>query len=203
MLAPRPGPMSFDDFLAWETAQEEKWELVDGHPVPRSERWGADPVTGMAGASFRHNLIAANILRRLGNRLAGGPCFALPSDQMVRNADGAARYPDVVVECGRPQNAARLAQEPRVLFEVLSPSNTARQQLRLIADYQAIATLQHVAFVEQAEPFVMLWTRNADGWRAVEHKGMDAILPFGAIGTELTMAEIYERVSFDAAGENG
>jgi hypothetical protein len=42
--------MSFDEYMAWEAEQEEKWELVDGRPVLRSDRWWRDPVTGMAGA---------------------------------------------------------------------------------------------------------------------------------------------------------
>jgi Uma2 family endonuclease len=190
--------MTLEEFLEWENAQEEKWELVDGYPVPRSDRWYRDPVTGMAGATFRHNRIASNILRHLGNRLGDVSCVALPSDQMVRSPSGNARYPDVVVECGTPANEAKLAQEPRVLFEVLSPSNTARQQLKLIADYHLMTTLQHVAFVEQTEPFVLLWTRNSDGWRAVDYRGLAEVLPLPAIQAELPVAQIYERISFDA-----
>jgi hypothetical protein len=40
MLARKPEPrMSFEEYLEWEARQDEKWELVDGRPVRRSDRW--------------------------------------------------------------------------------------------------------------------------------------------------------------------
>ena len=116
MLAPRsepaPGPFTFEEYLEWEAAQEEKWELVDGYAYRRSERWHYDPTTGMAGATFAHNLIQSNLIRHLGNRFAGGPCRALPSELKTRSARGSSRYPDVTVECGRPAPGSLLSAEP-------------------------------------------------------------------------------------------
>lgn len=193
-------PMSFDEYLAWEADQEEKWELVDGSPVPRSDRWWRDPVTGMAGATFGHNRLVANLMTGLNTRLRGGRCVALPSDLKVRSPTGNARYPDVVVECGSPARNSLLAAEPRVLFEVLSPSNTIRQQMRLVADYQAVRSVEQVVFVEQTRPGALVWTRNPDGWRAETYDGLDAALPLTALGVELPMAEVYEGLAFEDEG---
>ena len=57
MLAPKsepaPGPFTFEAYLEWEAAQEEKWELVDGYAYRRSDRWHYDPATGMAAPPGR------------------------------------------------------------------------------------------------------------------------------------------------------
>lgn len=59
--------MTADEFYAWGERQEERYELVDGFPVPQH---------GMAGASRRHDCITFNVLGELRNRLRGHPCQA-------------------------------------------------------------------------------------------------------------------------------
>ena len=192
MLAPKREHMPFDDYLAWEAEQDEKWELVDGRPVLRSERWWRDPVTGMAGASYAHNRIVANLIVALEARLKGGPCHALPSDLKVRSAHGNARYPDVIVECGRPRNGDLVATEPRAVFEVLSPSNRPNQQIKLTADYQSVLSVQHLVFVEQFEVDVAVWNRHDGPWTAERYRSVDDALPLPALGISLPLVEIYD-----------
>ena len=73
----------------------------------------------------------------------------------------------------------------------------------LLSDYQAIATLRHIAFVEQTTPAVLLWTRHADGWRAEDVSGLEASLALEAVGVQLPLADIYEGLTFEAATSNG
>jgi hypothetical protein len=73
---PRPGPFTWNEYMAWEAEQEEKWELVDGYAVPRDERWAYDAAVGMAGARRFHNLAVANLVRHLG--LRPGPASPFP-----------------------------------------------------------------------------------------------------------------------------
>lgn len=200
MLAPkaadRPGPFTLEEYLEWEAGQDEKWELVDGYAERRSDRWWFDPVTGMAGATFAHNRVVGNVIRHLGNRLAGGPCLALPSDLKTRSRRGNARYPDITVECGRPAAGSLLSQEPRVLIEVLSPSNTLRKQLELLDDYRSVAAVRQVVYIEQLEPSVLSWSRAGAEWPRSELNGLDAVLPMPALGVDLPLAEIYEGLEF-------
>ena len=82
-------PLSESEYVAREREADHKSELVDGY------------VLAMTGASFAHNLVSANLLRHLGNRLAGGPCLVLGSDQRVAVAASQSHfYPDVTVVCG-------------------------------------------------------------------------------------------------------
>ena len=203
MLAPRPGPMTYEEYLDWESQQEELWELVNGYPVLRSDRWERDPVTGMAGTTIAHNLIVGNILRHLGNRLAGGPSRAMASHLKHQSVHRTARYPDASIDCGQAPMASLDAAEPRVIFEVISKSNTVAQQMLLLADYLAIASVRHIAFIEQSRPSVILWTRNADGWRAVEASELEAELDLSAVGVVLPLSELYEGVVFEPEGGAG
>jgi Uma2 family endonuclease len=196
VLAPkagdRPGPFTFEEYLEWEAAQDEMWELVDGYAVRRSDRWWLDPVNGTAGATFAHNLLVANVMTALNNRLRGGPCMALPSDLRTRSRRGNARYPDITVECGRPANGSLLSEEPRVLIEVLSPSNTLRKQLELLDDYQTVEAVEQVVYIEQAEPSVLSWSRARGDWPWSELNGLDAVLELPSLGVRLPLAEVYE-----------
>jgi Uma2 family endonuclease len=189
MLSPRrPAPISVEDFLAWEATQEDKWELVDGEPVLRRTRM-------MAGGTHRHALLAANIIIALGPRLRGGPCRALTSDIKVRS-DDAVRYPDVTVDCGT-ESRSLTAQTPKVLFEVLSPSNSTFQQTRLLADYQAIETVEEIVFISQDAAEAQSWRRVSNGWTLHDHQGLEGEIPIQALGFVLTMAEIYDGADFD------
>lgn len=192
----RPGPFTWDEYMAWEAEQEEKWELVDGYAVRRSDRWHYDAATGMADATYAHNLIQANVIVALGNRLRGGPCRALPSELKTLSPSGAGRYPDITVQCGQSRPGDLLSSEPRILFEVLSASNTLQQRLRLLDDYQAIATVEQIVFLEQDQPFALVWTRDGEIWRRTEVDGLKADLLLPTIEQTLPLAEVYDGLTF-------
>jgi Uma2 family endonuclease len=198
MLAREPERWTFDAYMAWEAEQEEKWEFVDGFPVRRSERWDVDPVTGMAGARLGHNRIVTNLVVALQTRLRGGPCNAFSSDMKVRSETGNARYPDVVVNCGPASNEDLIAPEPTLLFEVLSASNRLRGQLRLIADYQAMATVRHFVLFEQTTPGLVMFTRVDGDWDRSELDGLDATLRLPGLGVDLPLTEVYDGMGFTA-----
>jgi Uma2 family endonuclease len=183
MLAHRHTFVSVADFLAWEAEQPEKWELVDGAPMLRETRL-------MAGGTPRHARLAANIIAALHPQLRGGPCAAYTSDLKVRS-EHAVRYPDVTIDCGTRADA-KTAETPRVLIEVLSPSNNTFQQLRLLSDYQSIETVEEIVFVSQDAAEAQSWRRVANGWTLAEHAGLEAIIVLESVPATLPMRAIYE-----------
>jgi Uma2 family endonuclease len=184
--------MTVAEFLAWEPRQEEKWELVDGAPRLRRLRL-------MAGGTYNHGFISMNIGAALKPRLRGGPCAPLTSDVRVVSPTGNTRYPDITVDCG-PRGFQLTADAPRAIFEVTSPSNNFRDQIRLLEDYQAIEAVQHIVFVAQTELSALVWTREGAGWRRDEVEGGDGVIALPALELTLPMAEIYDGVTFEAAG---
>lgn len=201
MFVQAPERMTLEEFLQWEQLQDEKHELIDGVPILRRLRkWPDGPATVfddtsmMAGGSIEHGQIARNILRHLGNRLAGGPCQPLGSDVAVKIASGGTRYPDVHIHCRQYERGALIASEPVIVIEVLSPSNTVKQQLELIEDYQALPSVKQIVFVDQRRPYVFSSTRGEDRWERAELSVLDVELDLAAVSTELPLQDIYEGV---------
>ena len=148
-------PLSREEYLAFERSQERKHELHDGE------------VCVMAGASFAHNQIVANLVREVGNALRRGPCQALPSDLRVRiPGRDRYKYPDALIICGAPvfEDGARdTLLNPSVLFEVLSESSERYDRGLKFADYRTIPSLQEYVLVSQDRPVVEHYVRQEDG----------------------------------------
>src|SRR5688572_18582177 len=103
-----PGTLTEDEYIARERAAETKSEYFQGQ------------VFAMSGASLRHNLIGANIIRAVGNRLEGKPCKVLTSDQRVHIENtGLYTYPDITIVCGPWRMHPRFKEvllNPAVIF---------------------------------------------------------------------------------------
>jgi hypothetical protein len=82
----------------------------------------AGQVYALAGASERHNRIAANILAQLWAAARGSPCAVYGSDMRLRIGETAFYYPDVQVVCDPSDSGQSYKIRPCVIVEVLSPS---------------------------------------------------------------------------------
>jgi Uma2 family endonuclease len=183
--------MSFEDYLAWEARQEEKHELVDGYPVLRRI------LRGMSGGTMAHSYIAGNLREAIRARLPrGGPCRAMGSDFKVKSPSGNGHYPDVTIDCSASWGDL-VAQAPTVVAEVLSPSNTDKDLETRRADYQAIPSVAHIAYVEQDHASIELWTRDGALWRRSLSQGERGVLELPAVGVSAPLAEIYADVLFE------
>lgn len=180
--------LSVEEYLAWERAQPEKHEYVDGE------------VFAMAGASLAHDTIVGNAIGELRTLLRGKPCVALPSDLRVRiPSTGAYTYPDVSVVCGRPEleGAARdTLLNPTVLIEVLSPTTEAYDRGKKFELYRSIASLRDYLLVSSTEILVEHFVRQEDGaWLLRVHRAGERVAL--SIGATLSVDELY----LDAFGE--
>jgi Uma2 family endonuclease len=183
-MSAEPSRVSEYDYLALERQSEIKHEYVRGE------------LFAMAGARRAHNLICTNIVRHLGNQLAGHPCEIYQSDMRVQIASAAAyRYPDVVVVCGEPAFAdteADILLNPTVLVEVLSPSSIATDRGIKLWEYRQIASLQAYLLVTQDAPRIDQLVRQPDDtWLLSETSG---VLQLPSIGCTLALSDVYARV---------
>jgi Uma2 family endonuclease len=108
----------------------------------------------VAGASEAHNLIVANLLRHLGNRLRAN-CRAYPSDMhLLVSATGLYTYPDVMVVCGKSTLASQqgdVLTNPCLIVEVLSDATKKYDQDGKFYQYRHIPSVQEYVMVSQAE----------------------------------------------------
>jgi Uma2 family endonuclease len=138
-LNPAYRPVTVREFLAMDLG-DAKAELVDGS------------IQMMAGGLPRHAAIAANIMIALGNRLRGSGCRPYGSDLAVRTREASIRFPDVSVYCRDDaipdEPTGKLLGDPRVIFEVLSPSTASNDQIIKLAEYRALPGMRAIVFVD-------------------------------------------------------
>ena len=147
----------------------------------------------MTNPAVEHGVVVGNIAWMLGNALRGGPCRPFARGYAVGTRDDQVRLPHVLVDCGQRSLGDLTAREPRVVFEVLSPSTRGTNTTKL-EEYNRIDTISHIVIVEPLLPDIAVWTRDGDGWAYARITDADAALRLPAIGVELPLADIYEDV---------
>ena len=148
-------PVTAPEFLAWERKEERKHEYFEGE------------VIDFAGASLAHNHIVANLLKEVGNRLEDKPCQILPSDMRVTTPNETVyMYPDAVIVCGQPEMADSkfdTLKNPRVIFEVLSPSTSYHDRVRKFAFYKLIPSFREYVLIDSQQLYAEVGRRQEDG----------------------------------------
>jgi Uma2 family endonuclease len=190
-----------DDYLAFERAADERHEYLDGQ------------IYAMAGESLAHGIIATNLVAALHAQLRRTPCQPLSKDMKVRSGplpqtarsrQGLFSYPDIVVVCGEPlfHDAHRdVLLNPKVIFEILSPSTEAFDRGVKFLRYQTWnPTLSDYVLVSQTTPLVEQFIRRDDGsWSYYIYQGLTQRCPLTSIDCTLPLTDVYERVAFPPA----
>lgn len=160
-------------------------------------------IFAMAGASYEHNLVVANVLGELRAALRGGPCRAVANDLRVQVASSTLyTYPDVVVICGQPQFADAALDtllNPSVIVEVLSPSTELFNRGEKWAYYQRLASLTDYVLVAQDKARVEHYARQGAQWILTVAEGVASKITPEAVGCALTLAGIYENIPVENA----
>ena len=186
MSQPALAAMTVDDYYAWGELQDERYEYVDGYPVRM-----------MSGASRRHDQIVVNLLLALGARLRGGPCRPFTADTAVKTEPRRRRRPDAGVECGERRDLDYVANDPRVVIEVLSPSTREFDLLGKLDEYKALPSLREIVVIEPNAPEAMLWSRKAAGeWQGRKVEGLDRAIELASLDTDLPLREVYDGLEF-------
>jgi Uma2 family endonuclease len=165
-----------------------RYELVDGRIIAH------------AAPSPDHGAIISSLVTALYSRLRGRQdgcrtevgSGAVPEGQQ-RNT---ARIPDVMIRC---------ATLPRVVFEIISPSElrNRRERDRKRRDEQEVEGVQEIAELFQDEAAAHIYRREEGGtWSFELVEGLDAALRLRSVDLEIPMAEVYETVRLrpDAEG---
>ena len=158
-----------------------RYELVDGEIVAH------------AAPSPDHAAIIMGLGTALGNRLRGNKQGCRPeagSGAVPRKQQRAtARIPDAMVRCG---------ELPRVVFDVVSPSELRawRARNRRRRHLQDVAGVQEIVEIYQDEAAIHVYRREEDGrWSFDAVDGLDELLSLPSVGLDIPLAEIYEFVA--------
>ena len=170
-------PLTVEEFLAWERAQDLRYEFDGIQPV------------GMTGRSRAHSRTQTRLVIALGNRVAA-PCEVHGSELKVVTATRV-RYPDASVVCSDRQAEPDVI-EPTAVFEVLSPSSALTDRRVKPPDYASVPSITVYGLLEADHPEVTIMRRSA-GWEPESFAALDAVVPLPEIGVNLPLAAIYQR----------
>ncbi len=133
MKRPIVPEFSGEEYLRWEAARPEKYELHFGF------------IVAFAGGTLRHNQIALAMRDAFKARLGSCTTFALDVKTRVRS--DTYYYPDVVVVCGDVDLAATEIHAPTIAVEVLSATTQGYDLVDKRAAYRAVPSLKYFIIV--------------------------------------------------------
>lgn len=193
-LAPKPH-IRFDAWLVAERAATQgRSEYLDGE------------IFAMSGGSEAHNLICGNVLREIGNRFKGRPCYVYTSDMKVRiESANLGAYPDAMAVCGERvfwDEGKDVITNPALIIEVLSDSTEAYDRGDKFAHYRTIPSLGAYLLLSQHRVSAELYLRQPDGdWLLSTYSDIQDKVPLIALDLEIPLAEIYDKVEFSRRAE--
>jgi Uma2 family endonuclease len=187
MTMPARPKMTVAQYLIWEQRQEERFDLVGGLP----ERVAAGDQT--------HGEISDNLRRCLAGLFKNRPCRVYGPAMRLLSLEGNCRYPDVVVDCGSGGPRDRVATEPALAGEVLTPSTEFFDLTAKLDEYQAIKSMRHILVLSRREARARIWTLWGTGWAQQDVEGLEGHLLLSHFAIEIPLAEIYLGVTFEDA----
>ncbi|HEX5325994.1 MAG TPA: Uma2 family endonuclease [Acetobacteraceae bacterium] len=149
-----PSRLSADEFLAWNPADGQAWQLVDGEPQ------------GMAPANRTHGAIQAELASMIRNHLAerSSPCSVITAPGVVPRVQSRinVRVPDLGVTCSNYHAEEPTISDPVLLIEILSPSNHAETWSN-VWTYTTIPSVREILIVRTVTIGAELLRRSPDG----------------------------------------
>ena len=150
---------------------------------------------GNGGGQPRARRLAANLTALLVAQLQGKPCRVFSSDLRVRvQATGLATYPDVTVICGHltsdPQDRrGHTALNPKVVFEVLSPSTEDYDRGEKLLHYRQAPSIEEIVLIAQDRRAVEVFRRGSEGFEQIVVTQGKCELT--SIACELSLDDLY------------
>jgi Uma2 family endonuclease len=177
--------LTIAEFLSWQSGQDRLYEFVDGEPV------------AMAGAKLRHDRVTVNALSEITRQLraSGSPCDAFTGDIGIRTAPNRIRRPEVSILCPPFDEEAMIAENPRLILEVLSESTERVDRLVKLDEYKSLESVDYIVILDPTRMEAGFWFRDSRrGWRNTTLISAEQSLDMPALGLSLSLAALYDRV---------
>ena len=186
--------MTAEEFLLWNLSQDERFELVDGAPVP---------LRAMAGAKAEHDTIVVNLIAELRQRLAGTPCRPRTANTALNTKIKRVRRPDVTIECAPIELGSLEARNPIAVFEVLSPTTRQLDRSEKFQEYIRHPSLKTIVHIDPTIMDVMVYTRTDDGaWEPQRLAMPEAAIEIAEPFVSLPLSAVYDGVPFPRPARN-
>lgn len=180
-----PKPLALDEFLAWESEQEDAHELIDG------------AIVAMSGPTRRHALLVDRLRDALRGATRRDECDVYAGDMTVAietTARHNAPRPDVVVTRDerdrRPDDLSEIViRYPKLVVEVLSPATASVDLGPKVRSYFSIPTMREYLCVDSRERFIVLHRREAD---AIVESWPIGIVELTSVRASIAVESLYD-----------
>lgn len=157
----------------------------------------------MSGAKEGHNLVTVNAAAELRQQFRGRQCRVYSNDMRVQvESSDLYTYPDVIAICGEPQfpdDRRDTLLNPSLIIEVLSQSTEAYDRGRKFEHYKTLESLREYLLLAQDRIHADLYVRQSDGrWLLTSADRLEDSLTLDSVGATLRLADLYEKVEFQA-----
>lgn len=178
------------EYLEFEKTSETKHEYVDGEVF--------------AMAKPNHNLINANLISELRNRIVAGEsnCRVYPSDQRIKiEAIEKYTYPDISIACEDIEfedDSIPSLLNPVVVIEILSESTEAYDRGKKFTHYRLIPSLREYVLVSQDHCQVETYMRSDVGrWIYSSAESLEDVVTIDSLDSDISLSEIYRWIVFE------
>jgi Uma2 family endonuclease len=173
-----------EEYLAFELASPVRHEYLAG--------WAYE----MPSENIRHGRITGNVASGLLQQLRGTPfeVFSLNIKVRIRSGTGETYYySDVLVDSAELSDAAYWTENPRIIFEVVSPDTERIDRGEKLLNYQTLSSLEAYVLIDQKAVSVVVYRRTDNGFQAEVLNDLSASLDLPTIGCSLPLRAVYER----------
>jgi Uma2 family endonuclease len=178
--------MTIAEFLAWDSGDDLRYELVDGTPVAMNP-----PVAPHARLVI---LLGGAIERRLkppcGVYAGGGARH--PDDEMTY------RVPDLAISC--TPSRRHWVEAPEVVIEIASPSTEKKDVSVKLAFYRSLPSVREILLVRTERRHVEHWRREGEHWSVRDLIG-NAAIALERLAEPVPLEEIYAPLELEAEEE--
>jgi Uma2 family endonuclease len=175
--------LTLQTFLDWENLQPQRHEFYRGE------------VFGMTGGRRSHGCVTANLVRHLGNQLAGTPCRVFSESMKIQIADDTILYPDIFVTCDRQDlQTEMIFRSPTLVLEVLSPSTQAYDRSQKFALYRRLPSLTEYGLIDPESRRAEIFRINADRQFVLFDMSESETLELTSIGCKVAIADVFDGI---------
>lgn len=185
--------MTASQYLAFERTSESLHEFCRGE------------VRELPPKSLTHCRIQSNLLGGVSGALHDSRWEAFgPNLRLKVTATDFYTYADLLLVCSpleTEDDEDDTLLNPRVIFEILSPSTESYDRGTKFAHYRSLPSLQEYILVAQDQPLIERFTRLPQGtWELREFRGLETRCELTAVPFSVPLSLLYHRVEFPALG---
>ncbi len=173
---------------------------MEEHAEYKSKYYNGE-IFAMAGGTPDHSSVQGNVIAELIRLVKHKPCRVFTSEvRLLVESSGLYTYPDSMIVCGKIQLAKGrkdTVTNPILIVEILSESTRDYDRGTKFNFYKQIPSLQEYIHVESEKPRVECFRRtDGDKWTVEMCEGLDALVRFESIESEIALRDIYDKVSW-------